>query len=206
MIALSKVDKPAILEEKAAAWTEELRAILADGKEPTKYLLSRYSHPDIKASLLLETSGKCAYCESVFRHVTYGDIEHILPKHARPELRFEWANLTIACDVCNTGKGEVEVFDPYVEDPVRAFLIMGPLIWAMPGNDAALIAEARLDLNRSALVQRRIEWLEYVRSLIASARDKPRDVRDAIIEKVRRECDVSRPYSAFAKQLLDLPL
>lgn len=202
MISLKKTDEPEILRNNAKNWTEEFLRKTARGERPSEYLKSRYAHHEIKTALLIETSNKCAYCESPFRHVTYGDVEHIAPKRANPELRFSWENLTIACDVCNTNKAEHEVLDPYDDDPCDAFYFMGPVIWAKLGNDRALLTEARLELNRSALVERRLERLEYLRNLIASAHGKPADVRDAILDKARRECEASQPFSACANAIL----
>jgi len=203
MISLSKHPMPDILERNGARWTNELLKLIADGVNPTDYLLSRYSHPDIKSALLLETSEKCAYCESAFRHVTYGDVEHILPKRANPELRFNWQNLTVACDICNTNKAEHELIDPYVDNPANAFVFCGPVIWAKPDNDRAMLSEIRLDLNRTALVQRRQERLEFLRNLIISAFGKPPDVRDAILDKARREVAETQPFSACTKAALE---
>ena len=204
MISLVKSDEPEVLRNNAKNWTDELLRRLEAGDAPTEYLLSRYAHPGIKAALLVETFEKCAYCESPFRHVTYGDVEHISPKRMNPQLRFSWGNLTIACDVCNTKKAEHELVDPYQIDPSDAFFFIGPVIWARAGNDRAVVTEARLDLNRLPLVQRRLERLEFLRNLVASAHGKPADVRDAILDKARRECAPSPPFSACAKATLDL--
>jgi uncharacterized protein (TIGR02646 family) len=59
----------------------------------------------------------CAYCESKLRHITYGDIEHIVAKAVDQSRTYDWTNLTIACDVCNTEKSDEEgLVDPYTED------------------------------------------------------------------------------------------
>jgi len=203
MIPLKKSVEPEVLTNNARNWTDELLRRLEAGDAPTEYLMSRYAHPEIKSALLVETSEKCAYCESPFRHVTYGDVEHIAPKRANPQLRFSWDNLTVACDVCNTRKAEHELFDPYQADPMDAFFFMGPVMWPRPGDDRAAITEARLDLNRLPLIQRRLERLEFLRNLLASAHGKPADVRDAILDKARRECAPSQPFSACAKATFD---
>lgn len=200
MIFLVKLDEPNILSSHGQAWTDELVGKIESGEEPSTYLLSRYSHPEIKNVLLAETHEKCAYCESPLRHITYGDIEHIVPKSSDPTLRFKWGNLTIACDVCNTNKSNaIGLFDPYERDPQEAFIFSGPLIWPLPTDDAALRTEATLDLNRPKLIERRSERLEFLRNLILSARGKPNDVRDAIIVKFHREIGVSKPFSGCAQ-------
>lgn len=202
MIRLEKGDEPQVLVDHGARWTAELLNKIALGEEPSSYLLTRYGHADIKQALLAETHEKCAYCESPFRHVTYGDVEHIIPKHSNPDLRFSWFNLTLACDVCNTNKGQSEVLDPYHQDPSEAFFFLGPMIWPTPGNADGITAEATLDLNRAPLVQRRIERLSYLLSLVESAHGKPPDVRNAILSKVRRECAKNQPFSACSTSVL----
>ena len=97
---------PKVLQDKAQQWTEELLAVLARGEKPTDAIKGRYRHPDIKNAIKVETSDKCAYCESKITHIAYGDIEHIIPKSKVPARAYEWQNLTLACDICNGNKGD----------------------------------------------------------------------------------------------------
>lgn len=197
MIGLAKTEEPDILKRNAIVWTQELLAKINSNEEPTKYLLGRYSDPQIKAALLKETHGKCAYCESPLRHVTYGDVEHIISKASQPSLRFAWHNLTIACDVCNTKKGDAEgLVDPYQCDPTLLFDFYGDLIWAKFGIHNAELTEYKLELNRPQLVERRRERIEYLRHMVASAMSKPTDVRDAMLRIAERETQAEAPFSA----------
>ncbi|MCC5068823.1 HNH endonuclease [Xanthomonas campestris pv. campestris] len=203
MIALFKTAEPAILAKKGHLWTEELLRKIAAGEKITEYLLTRYSHPEVKAALILETNGKCAYCESAFTHVTFGDVEHIVPKSVDPSLRFSWPNLTIACDICNQKKSNrLDVLDPYVCDPEELFNFHGPLMWAAPSSDAAKITEEVLELNRPGLVERRKERMELIRRLLDSADGKSEPVKQVLIERAWREVHSSQPFSACGKSLL----
>jgi uncharacterized protein (TIGR02646 family) len=197
---LDKGPKPEVLEQHAKAWTFELLEKIKADEDPGKYLLGRYSHPDIKAALLLETKGKCAYCESPLRHIAYGDIEHIIPKSIEPSLRFDWDNLTIACDICNTKKSDaVGLIDPYRGDPEEAFEFVGPLIWAKPSNGQAVLTEEQLDLNRQGLVERRVERMEFLRNLVSSAASKNEDIKRAMLRRASNEVLNDKPFSACAK-------
>lgn len=73
-----------------------------------------YAHDAVKAALSEAQFGKCSFCESKVRHVTYGDVEHFRPKAAvRPSpeeprqrpgyywLAYEWTNLFLSCPLCN---------------------------------------------------------------------------------------------------------
>jgi uncharacterized protein (TIGR02646 family) len=73
-----------------------------------------YAHSSVKSALLKAQHGKCAFCESKFTHIAYGDVEHFRPKAGwrqthkealhRPGyywLAYEWSNLLVACTLCN---------------------------------------------------------------------------------------------------------
>jgi len=157
MISLSKADAPNILIENTAVWTQELKEAFANNSE-TEYMKSRYRNSDIKDALISETHGKCAYCESKLLHNSYGDIEHIVPKKKDADLYFDWSNLTLACDICNTNKStHSEVIDPYTQDPHEHFTFLGPSIWGKNGNPSAIFTEKQLHLNRINLIERRTE-------------------------------------------------
>ena len=152
--------RPHVLLRNEPNWTAAVVGRIQSGETPTRTERNRYNHAEIKAALLAETHRKCAYCESKLRHVTYGDIEHVVPKTDEPARWFDWANLTIACDVCNTNKasapGDGDAFiDPYAVDPEEHFWQMGPIMYARPGCDAAALTERLLKLNRADLVERR---------------------------------------------------
>jgi hypothetical protein len=160
MIRLSKGQIPDVLENNAATWTQELLAAGDKGKAKS----SRYGHAEIKAALIAETYGKCAYCESKLLHITYGDVEHIVAKAIDPSRAYEWANLTLACDKCNTRKGDKEdILDPYTDDPTSAFFFGGPWIAASVGSDLGKVTLVVLDLNRPDLMERRKEKLDALR-------------------------------------------
>src|SRR5689334_21918786 len=97
MRRLTKTAVPQILAENGPLWTAEYAAAVAGGAAPP----SRWRHPAIIAALATETYRKCAYCEGVISDVSYPHVEHMLPKSARPDLVVDWANLTLACEVCN---------------------------------------------------------------------------------------------------------
>ncbi|HEX8441048.1 hypothetical protein [Archangium sp.] len=73
-----------------------------------------YAHEDVKQSLRVAQHDKCAFCESKFAHISYGDVEHFRPKAgwrqeegeplSRPGyywLTYEWSNLFLSCTLCN---------------------------------------------------------------------------------------------------------
>jgi uncharacterized protein (TIGR02646 family) len=203
MIRLTKGDEPDVLVRNGQTWTQELLHALANGQDISAARKNRYNNAAIKAALLKETAEKCAYCESKFRHVTFGDIEHITPKDTSPEMTYEWNNLTIACDLCNTNKGaRVGFIDPYADDPSTHFKFRGPMICAIPTDEVAKMTVLVLDLNRTPLLERRKEKIDELNSRLAEIltshdANVRRILAQALIDYAR---DNAQQYSACAAE------
>jgi 5-methylcytosine-specific restriction endonuclease McrA len=204
MIKLQKGPCPVILQNNRAGWTAALIAAIAAGRSPTKTERGRYNEASIKASLVSETHSKCAYCESKLRHVAYGDTEHIAPKSADPNHWFDWSNLTLACDRCNTNKGEhTDVIDPYVVDPEDYLWFAGALVFGRPGSDDGMLSERRLKLNRDDLLERRSERLKgLVIQLDRISRVQNPAVRDALKSDFLEETTDDKEYAAMAREIV----
>ncbi|WP_159605004.1 HNH endonuclease [Hydrogenophaga sp. PBL-H3] len=155
----------------------------------------------MKALLRAETSDKCAYCESKVPHVDYGDVEHILPKSVKPELRYDYSNLTYACGICNNKKGEyydaaMPLLDPYRDQPDEHLIAMGPMVFRSPASDRGLLTQKRLDLNRPSLVEQRAERLEAIATLMDQiARTTNDAIKQVLVEQVERECESDKEYA-----------
>ena len=210
MIKLQKGEEPEILARNAERWTEVVVGKIDVGQAPTKSERSRYNHVDIKRALVAETHGKCAYCESKLRHISHGDIEHVIPKSKNPTKWFSWPNLTLACDVCNTNKSEAQVdgdvfIDPYEVDPEEHFWQVGSMVWARPGCDAAALTERLLDLNRADLVEKRGERIAGLMKMIESIeRCKNGDLKQLLWEEFAAETGAHREYAALSRAIVQL--
>jgi 5-methylcytosine-specific restriction endonuclease McrA len=207
MIRLAKLPKPRVLIENEVEWTTMLIRKTAAGESVSTTEKSRYRHPEIKATLIQETFGKCAYCESKLQHITYGDVEHISPKSTEPEAIFQWENLTLACDVCNTNKGDrfpnrEGLVDPYNHDPQARFHIFGPFIFATPGDNDARYTELTLDLNRTALLERRNEKIKYLRDMVETVAAASERLRPRLLEVLKLETAPDQEFSALARSYL----
>lgn len=205
MIRLTKVARPTILEKNAAKWTKDLLQAIARGEDDLSYRASKYNHIEIKEALKTETYRKCAYCESKHLHVTYGDIEHVIPKSVEPERAFDWNNLTLACDICNTKKGAASgLVDPYSDTPSEEFEFEGPMIFYKPGKVKAELTRTRLDLNRIDLLQRRADRLEALNEKINRIQQISNpDERQALLEAaIEFEVSDEREYAACVQAFL----
>ena len=208
MIKLEKGDEPAILSQNADQWTNVVVRKTSSGETPTRAERSRYNHPKIKRALLAETHKKCAYCESKLRHVSYGDIEHVVPKSTDPSKWFSWPNLTIACDVCNTNKGKTAVdgetfIDPYAVDPEEHFWHLGSMVYSRPGSDAAALTERLLDLNRADLLERRSERIAGLLKMLESVeRCKNVDLKRLLWGEFASEAQAHNEYAALSRTIV----
>jgi uncharacterized protein (TIGR02646 family) len=79
------------------------------------FVFKIYRDPELGAELERIFGKKCAYCESVFAHVTPKDVEHFRPKSKINTgtgdlvpgyfwLAGDWDNLLVACPDCNRGR------------------------------------------------------------------------------------------------------
>lgn len=167
MIKLNKLQEPEILRTNKTQWTEDYKTAKSCKSSDLETLKSRYRHPDIKKQILLETSEKCAYCESKIRHIYPGDVEHIKPKSEFEDNIFEWFNLTLSCGECNRRKlanydEDIGVINPYLDEPDDHLSAHGATIFPRPGDDKGKLCCYLFELNRIDLVERRKEQLEKI--------------------------------------------
>jgi uncharacterized protein (TIGR02646 family) len=210
MIKLQKGPIPNALDENAAKWTKALLDKIANGEKPTDAEKSKYRREDVKAALVAETNGKCAYCESKIKHIHHGDVEHIYPKSLDPSKSFEWENLTLACEVCNQFKSDYDpyvehIIDPYLIDPEQHLRFFGGLIYSR-GTPHGNASKEILRLQRPALVEQRNEHIDNIMKIYGRIFDVslPLGVRQAIYDDlVGTYTDGSAAYSAMAKCLVD---
>lgn len=210
MIKLHKGDKPQILLNNGEAWTNILLSKKADGKIPTDTEKTRYRHAQIKDALVSETSGKCAYCESKLLHIHHGDVEHIMPKSLDLSKILEWENLTLACEMCNQNKSNLDpnaahIIDPYADEPETHLAFTGSLVLSK-GTEKGTCSRTILDLNRGELTERRKDKLDGLISIMETIfrDDLPLPARRAMFENlVANDASVSAPYTAMAKAFIE---
>lgn len=211
MRRLKKGKKPQILVDNEVLWTKEYCDCLNSGNKPCAEIATRYNDETIKSALEEETYGKCAYCESKMKHISYADIEHILPKNknARPDLYVSWSNLTLACEQCNrSGKRtyydpNLPLINPYVDAPEQHFIDMGPIIMPIAGDDRAYVTKEILKLNRGALVERRQERIMSVEKLLNCwVMEKQPTMKSVLEEQLHNEYAADKEYSSTIKSYL----
>ena len=111
MINITKGPAPAHLVNHTTLPTGEKNIIinLIETENKTwedlkSFSFSAYSHDSVKRQLKIDFNSKCAYCESIFVHNSYGEVEHWRPKKAVKDnpshngyywLAAEWDNLLV---------------------------------------------------------------------------------------------------------------
>lgn len=211
MISIKKLPKPQVLVENETKWTQEYLTEIDVGNKPNKEISTRYNHPEIKQQLEKETYGKCAYCESKLKHISYGDIEHILPKNkeARPDLYVDWNNLTLACEQCNrSGKHSyydenLPLINPYNDHVESHYNDIGECIYPVLNDERAEVTLITLNLNRPDLLERRQERIRQIEVLLKSwANHKNQIIKKELEHQLCLECEADKEYSSTVKAFL----
>lgn len=211
MIKLSRTFPPEVLE-KLGKFEAKRQALSAVGQELPDSVKNGYRAAVVKRAIREETCDKCAYCESKVNHVYTGDVEHILPKSVRPELMFNFSNLTYSCAICNNAKRDyydatAPLINPYEVNPGAHLLAIGPLVVHRCGDFTGDITEKKLNLNRMSLVERRKERLESIGRLADQVvQSRTPGYRKVLIEELQKECDKCKEYTfvvrAYVRNML----
>jgi uncharacterized protein (TIGR02646 family) len=104
---------PVAVAALCALFDESPRAYRS-GASRFEFDSSIYAHDEVKTALRDAQHEKCAFCESVITHISYGDVEHFRPKGASRQsdaaplrypgyfwLAYTWDNLFLCCQLCN---------------------------------------------------------------------------------------------------------
>lgn len=190
MIKLESCPTPEAITRLAAL--EEQRATAEAHGDPLPPAVAvGYRHKEVKDALLMETHGKCAYCESKVTHVYWGDVEHILPKRHVPHRFLDYENLTFACAVCNNEKRDYysltePLLNPYQDEIDPHLVALGQLIWHRNGSEVGQRSVLLLKLNRESLVERRYEQLQRVSGIADQYSRQPEGpIKRALLAQLR---------------------
>lgn len=214
MIKLNKLPEPQILAANKANWTTSLINLINQGAAIPDSLYTKYNHDDVKDSLRKECFSKCMYCESKVEHITDIHIEHIRPKARAkyPNLTFEYANLGLACPLCNRNKSDTfdqntPFINPYADDPSSFFYAWGVFLWPKNDNPRARLTELELDLNRKDLLEARTERIKMIKGLIDTYKKEPDpSIQQALKKQIMREVSDEKVYSFFCRKLVESEL
>ncbi len=208
MIKITKSEKPPVLIDNEVNWTTEYLALIAGEEGIPQAARFRYRHEQIKRALRAETHDKCIFCESKISHTFPGETDHIIPCSKDPTKIVDWHNLGYVCKECNRKKSDyhdpaVPLLNPFVDDPEKHLLFLGPLVIARTGDLRGEVTVSRLELTRTALIERKIERIEKVKALLDRANMFPEgEAREFIVRQAKEEASEDREYSATVKSYL----
>ena len=209
MIKLTKQPKPKVLIDNADNWTKELMSYVNRGVKAPDAVKNRYNHPEVKNTLEKETHGKCMYCEGYIGAVSYSHIEHFWPKAPYPAKTFEWENLGLSCQVCNTNKNDVfdkalPYINPYNENPDDYFIFLGTMVMQKTGCARAENMKNQLKLNRSELMEQRREAIEKITNLVERYKgEKDPAIKTMLRKNIEIELGPDKQYSRCVKSAVE---
>ena len=230
MIFVQRTNEPAVLIRSAAQWLTDLRNALAElerlGADPSATASqkkrardkvtkaqNKYRHPQVKKALKQMFQGKCAYCESQVTVVAWGHIEHFYPKGQFVDRTFQWENLLLSCEVCNSdykgtkfpldGSGRPLLIDPTSVSPdLHLLFSWDPIaeLAAVYGRDSRGMETVQtFDLNgergRKELIKSRSNYVRTLMAVLKLAEQGDAEARRILVEA----CGPGAPYAAFAQ-------
>ncbi|MBR5033763.1 MAG: TIGR02646 family protein [Bacteroidales bacterium] len=209
MIKLTKTAEPIVLARNAASWTRDLMSYVNSGLKVPDEVKNKYNQQEVRDALKCETNGKCMYCEGYIGAVSYPHIEHFRPKVVYPDKTFEWANLGLGCQVCNSNKNDsfdenLPYINPYYENPDDFFIFLGTMVMQKPGCARAENMKNRLKLNRPELMEQRKTAIEKVTYLVEryKAASNP-SIKEMLKKNIEVEMGPDKEYSRCVKAAVE---
>ncbi|MCX6361101.1 MAG: TIGR02646 family protein [Armatimonadetes bacterium] len=208
MIRADRGTEPTVLSSKKAAWDNAVAE--ARTKQAKKAAFAKVRHQQIRTALEEAFHGKCAYCESKIKHVSYTQIEHYRPVSKRQDLAFCWDNLLLACGRCNGAEFKGDQFpeadadgpllDPCSDDPTDhldfVFDPVAGLTTVAPRTLRGQVTVRTLGLNRPDLRTYRSSCIGKL-AVLAMLASEHADCAALLAEAQRGDAE----YSAFARAL-----
>lgn len=203
MIKLSKLNEPQLLTRNKAQWLNEYLTCYNNGTS----LPSHYRHTEIKEQIKKETFNKCAYCESKFPHICYGDVEHILPKSKFIQNVYDWNNLTLVCQLCNNEKRDFydninPLLNPYVDNPEDFLCVLGPMLFHKNDTIRGRVTITQIDLNRGGLLERRRDRLNSIVLLVEEYNKAQPNLKETLKSQLIKEYEQDKEFSFIVKSFL----
>jgi hypothetical protein len=207
VIELLKGPIPAWLETNQAHATITYAAA-PEGSKPSPWRAAA-----VVEALKAECRNKCMYCEGSIDDVSYSAVEHIRPKKIYPDLVLEWTNLGIACQRCNTNKGEYWtdtsdqiLLNPYVDAVADHLKFVGAMVVAVIGSSRGVNTLRKLKFDqRDDLVITKMKRIQEIDTRIRLWHQQTDPEMKALFaEDLREALAPTREYSAtlvaFASQ------
>jgi hypothetical protein len=209
MIHVVRLQEPEILTRKKDTWKNNF---ISSGKDRPS--TTQYGHHTVRECLNTMSNHKCYYCEQTLKD-TINEIDHFIEVAERKDLAFEWTNLYLACDNCNSKHSNTsipvtDVLDPCVasnQEIERAIYFETEQIKAVPGSDIGLLSIKKYKLHTDLLDRLRSKRLnafyeEYVEIKEQQTREGRTSYSNAEMHKILRYANADQPFSLMFRLLL----
>lgn len=219
---------PKVLERNSGKWLEKLRYVVGElnaleiGTPTQKQLAAKklevekaqthYRHEKVKTELSKMFSNKCAYCEAKILHVSWGDIEHYYPKGTYVDKTFDWKNMILSCQRCNSAKGTQFPLsssgEPVLINPTDGItepnnhlefdwdeVAQAARIYGL--DERGVVVEKVFSLNRKELLEHRSGLVKKLAFLLVFALRGDHKA----LTLLQEACQADQEYAAFARTL-----
>ena len=157
-----------------------------------------------RRELIDAAAAKCEWCESKPRPTSYLQLDHYLPKTRFPRAMYEWSNLVVSCQVCNTNKGpywdpRVRLVSPLRGEPSRHIDFISSSIVSLTDRGDRSIS--RLDLGRRELDTERAKSCQLVGAALGVLKSGAltSDLRQTLEEFVGSALSDSAPHAGCVR-------
>jgi len=203
------IEKPASLRKSARNWTKtllrEVRKANRTGAKVLSRYYEKYKQEDVRSSLEKMYRNLCCYCECRVKPAAFPNIEHRKPKDLFPESTFDWCNLHLTCQQCNTFKSNKWDYDntilDAVDDPVSEHLTYEDYYckWKTLRGQTTI---EHPKLNRDDLLNARKEIIVKAFTLVDTYRRNNRDFSKADVIRAKMREFAAGEFGSFFEYVM----
>jgi hypothetical protein len=204
VIRVDRLGEPHILQEKKATWTADFVA-----NTKARPDTSKYRHREIVDTLRSMSHDKCFYCEVREGRLT---VDHHIEVGERRDLAFEWTNLYLACDKCQSKGPNRSIPVADCVDPCDAAITPEDHVSFVDERAKHRSARGEKTIKKyrlnhpERLLQRRGQLVLFMHVLDrirqAQIADDGRAMTSGELDELRRFSDPAEPFSLMFSHLL----
>lgn len=204
MIHVHRLEEPRILREKKAEWTAKF---VSGGK--ARPHSGTYNHPEVTGTLRAMSHDKCFYCENKGTGLS---VDHYVEIAEKRELAFDWANLYLACDICqekatNTSIPVSDCVNPCdaAIDPAEHIAFESDLATFKSSRGEWTVKKYRLN-HAEQVSERRRQLVLFLKMVVQFQERQLQEKRDQLTEAERQElCRFARSDQPFSLMFRSYP-
>jgi len=209
MHRLKRPTPPELLQANGQEWTDKYLAKRAKAKKEGRKIPRPHFGLEVRAQIVekleqMNGDSFCSYCES-FLDSSKPNVEHFEEVSDKPEKAFDWENLFLSCNTCNSNKKNSNMVNPCGDNPREHFTFDNVL--AIKKTDLGRKTIKMLDLNGRKRRWRRTKLLEEIGKLKKNLRSSSKRGKRWIEARklVEHGSEYCSFYLAHLGPVFDLP-